>query len=365
MKETWLRTDFENCLEKVTYTNKIPSKDFKPTGQFPIVSQEKDYISGYWDNSEDLFKGDSPVVIFGDHTRVIKYIDFNFVLGADGVKILKPKPSIHPKYLYYYLLNANIVSLGYSRHYRLLKKTKISYPDSLAEQQSIVAILDEVFAAIDQAKANTERNLKNAKELYESYRKATFSINTWSAHFLSDISENLDSKRKPITKNKRTEGSTPYYGASGIVDFVEGYIFDEPLLCISEDGANLLARTYPIAFPIQGKTWVNNHAHVLRFNNIHTQDYVEEYLNSISLQLFVSGMAQPKLNQSMLNKIPIPLPPESEQRAIVRKLDDLRAETQKMEVLYQKKLTDLDELKKSILQKAFTGELITASLSEV
>ena len=104
MKETWLRTDFENCLEKVTYKNKIQSKDFKPTGQFPIVSQEKDYISGYWDNSEDLFKVDTPVVIFGDHTRVIKYIDFNFVLGADGVKILKPKPSIHPKYLYYFLL---------------------------------------------------------------------------------------------------------------------------------------------------------------------------------------------------------------------------------------------------------------------
>ena len=121
----------------------------------------------------------------------------------------------------------------------------------------------------------------------------------WEVKKLGEVCENLDSKRIPITQNKRVAGEIPYYGASGIVDYVEGNIFNENLLLVSEDGANLLARTYPIAFSITGKTWVNNHAHVLRFTNMTTQLYVEFYLNSIKLEPFVSGMAQPKLNQQI------------------------------------------------------------------
>lgn len=161
----------------------------------------------------------------------------------------------------------------------------------------------------------------------------------------------------PITKSKRESGDTPYYGASGIVDYVADYLFDEDLLCISEDGANLLARTYPIAFSISGKTWVNNHAHVLKFSELTTQKFVETYINSIRIDEYVSGMAQPKLNQKMLNKIPIPLPTFEEQKAIVEKIDALQAETKKLEAIYQQKLADLEELKKSVLEMAFNGEL--------
>ena len=144
----------------------------------------------------------------------------------------------------------------------------------------------------------------------------------WEIKSLNDLCENLDSKRIPITKSFRDLGDIPYYGASGIVDYIADYIFDEDLLLVSEDGANLLARTYPIAFSITGKTWVNNHAHVLRFNQIITQRFVEYYLNSISLQPYVSGMAQPKLNQKALNSIPIPMPPIAEQKRIVAILDE-------------------------------------------
>jgi len=235
----------------------------------------------------------------------------------------------------------------------------IKYPKSLPEQQRIVSILDECFAAIDKVKANAEQNLKNAKELFESYLQGVFENGNWETKTLNQISENLDSKRIPITKNQRISGNIPYYGASGVVDYVADYIFDEDILCVSEDGANLLARTYPIAFSIAGKTWVNNHAHVLRFSNITTQKFVEVYINSIRIDDFVSGMAQPKLNQAMLNKIPIPLPSINEQQTIVRQLDALRAETQKLEAVYEKKISDLEELKKSILQKAFAGELKT------
>jgi type I restriction enzyme S subunit len=118
----------------------------------------------------------------------------------------------------------------------------------------------------------------------------------------------LDSRRVPITKGDRKEGPFPYYGASGIVDYVADYIFDEDILLISEDGANLLARSTPIAFSVSGKSWVNNHAHVLKFNSSAAQKFVEVYLNSISIEQFVTGAAQPKLNQEALNRIPIPIP---------------------------------------------------------
>ena len=115
-----------------------------------------------------------------------------------------------------------------------------------------------------------------------------------------------------------------------MLDSVADYIFDEPLLLVSEDGANLLARSTPIAFSVSGKIWVNNHAHVVRFPDMATQRFVEHYLNSISIANYVTGAAQPKLNQAQLNSIEIPLPPLEEQRRIVAELD---AEAAQMEAV--------------------------------
>jgi type I restriction enzyme, S subunit len=139
---------------------------------------------------------------------------------------------------------------------------------------------------------------------------------------LDQIAENHDNERKPITSGNRDFGQYPYYGASGIVDYVEDYIFDGDFLLISEDGANLIARNTPIAFSINGKNWINNHVHVLRFYSLTTQKFVEHYLESLDLTAFISGAAQPKLNQKNLNKIPIPVPPLPVQNEIVRILDN-------------------------------------------
>jgi type I restriction enzyme, S subunit len=144
----------------------------------------------------------------------------------------------------------------------------------------------------------------------------------WKIKTLNQISINLDSKRVPITKSERTSGVYPYYGASGIVDYIADYIFDEDTLLISEDGANLLARSTPIAFPATGKYWVNNHAHIVKFENMTTQRFVEMYLESILLDEYITGAAQPKLNQKALNSIPIPFPPLPEQQRIVAILDE-------------------------------------------
>lgn len=277
----------------------------------------------------------------------------------------EPKSKLDKKYLFNFLSTKVEESLAISAgaaqpnlSTEQIKNFEIPIPP-LQEQQRIVAILDEAFSAIEKAEANAQLNLKNAKELFESYLQSVFENKGegWEEKTLNEISENLDNKRIPITKNIRPEGEIPYYGASGIVDYVADYLFDEDLLCISEDGANLVVRKYPIAFSISGKTWVNNHAHVLRFDNIISQKFVELYLNSINLEDFISGMAQPKLNQTKLNKIPIPYPPLKSQKTIVKKLDALSEQTKKLEKIYQEKLQDLDELKKSILQKAFNGEL--------
>jgi type I restriction enzyme S subunit len=133
--------------------------------------------------------------------------------------------------------------------------------------------------------------------------------------------------RKPITSGLRDLGDIPYYGASGIVDYVKDFIFDGDFLLVSEDGANLVVRNTPIAFSISGKSWVNNHAHVLKFETYTERKYVEYYLNSIDLTSYISGAAQPKLNKKNLESIDIPNPSPEEKKRIVAILDKFDALT--------------------------------------
>lgn len=227
----------------------------------------------------------------------------------------------------------------------------------LEEQKRLVKILDEKFAQLETIKTNAQTNLQNAKDLFQSQLTKAFSKATWEKKKVSEISENLDSKRIPITKNVRKTGQYPYYGASGIVDYVEDYIFDGKFLLVSEDGANLLARTYPIAFIAEGKFWVNNHAHILSFKDEITMKFVELFFSNLDISPYVTGMAQPKFNQASLNNIEIPLPPLPEQKRIVKELDTLSEKVRQLQEIYTKQIADCDELKQSLLQKAFTGEL--------
>ena len=174
----------------------------------------------------------------------------------------------------------------------------------------------------------------------------------WAFRKLRHVAVNLDNLRVPITSSERAIGDTPYYGASGVVDYVSGFIFNEDLLCVSEDGANLVARTYPIAFPISGKTWVNNHAHVLRFESTYTQKFVEVYLNSIKLDDFITGMAQPKLNKAMLDSIPIPYPDILEQK----KIADCLSSLEELIAAQARKVDALKTHKKGLMQQLFPRE---------
>ncbi|MBO2681902.1 restriction endonuclease subunit S [Shewanella algae] len=190
---------------------------------------------------------------------------------------------------------------------------------SLEIQAEIVRILD-AFTAMT-AELTAELNLR--KKQYNHYRDQLLSFEEGEVEWitLGKLAKNFDSKRKPITSGLREAGDIPYYGASGIVDYVKDYIFDGDFLLVSEDGANLLARNTPIAFSISGKTWVNNHAHVLKFDTYAERKYVEYYLNSIDLTPYISGAAQPKLNKKNLESISIPNPSPAEKERIVSILD--------------------------------------------
>jgi type I restriction enzyme M protein len=184
-----------------------------------------------------------------------------------------------------------------------------------------LSIQEEIVAEIE----GYQKIIDGAKTIVENYKPNIDIDPNWEKIELGDLAKNLDGKRVPITKSDRDEGNYPYYGASGIVDYVASYIFDDELLLISEDGANLLARVTPIAFPVSGKVWVNNHAHVLKFDKKETQKFVEVYLNSISLEQYITGSAQPKLNQKALNSILIPLPEFATQQQIVNQIEKEQA----------------------------------------
>lgn len=185
----------------------------------------------------------------------------------------------------------------------------------LPVQSEIVRILDNF--------TELTAELTARKKQYGYYRDFLYTADDADVEWttLDRISENCDRQRKPVTKGNRVSGKYPYYGASGIVDYVEDYIFDGDFLLVSEDGANLLARSTPIAFSISGKNWVNNHAHVLKFDTYELRRYVEIYLNSIDLSKYISGGAQPKLNQENLNKIPIPVSSPKRVKYMVSILD--------------------------------------------
>lgn len=164
---------------------------------------------------------------------------------------------------------------------------------------------------------------------------------SWLWAKFGEIMISRDSERVPVSKEERaTRAKTyDYYGASGIIDKIDGYLFDKTLLLIGEDGANLVNRSTPIAFLATGKYWVNNHAHVLDGISEEFLKYIALYINSVDLRPYVTGSAQPKMNQAKMNSIPVPLPPLAEQKRIVAKVDELMALCDRLEAQQKERET--------------------------
>jgi type I restriction enzyme S subunit len=376
MKTKWQTKNFEDCLDKVVYTNKIQRKDFLASGSFPIVSQEAEAINGYWNNKKDLFQSKTPVVVFGDHTQVLKYIDFDFVLGADGVKILKPKIFLDPRFFYYFLQSIKLKNLGYARHYRLLKELDISYPESISEQKRIVKVLDDVFEQTVKLKESAENNLLNTRELFDSYLQNIFAKQgeNWEEQRLADVCEKI------------TDGThqTPTYFDEGIIFLSSGnvtsgkinwekikYIDKKQHLEMHKRVAPrlndiLLAKngTTGVAALVDRDTVFDIYVSLalLRAREMILPTFLLYFVNSkVAKKQFnkrLKGSGVPNLHLEEIREVIISFPKSiAEQKSIVKKLDELSEQTKKLEEIYKQKLLDLEELKKSVLHKAFTGEL--------
>ena len=279
-------------------------------------------------------------VLFGKrraYQKKVAIAPFDGIFSAHGM-VLRPREEVidndfFPLFISsdYFLdaaIKISVGSLSPTINWRDLRNLEFNLPP-LEEQRKLAKVL----WAMNNTMEAYKKLIKATEELVKSQFIALFDPTKNQHQFpmgtILYLGENLDHRRIPITSGSRKKGPYPYYGASGIVDYVDGYIFDEDILLISEDGANLTARVTPIAFSSSGKVWVNNHAHVVRFPDSATQCYVEKLLNYLDLKDYITGTAQPKLNQEKLNSIPIPLPPDnckSEFEAFVQQSDKSKFE---------------------------------------
>ena len=175
----------------------------------------------------------------------------------------------------------------------------------------------------------------------------------WSWARFGTVTLNRDGERVPISKEVRENRKVPfdYYGASGVIDKIDDFLFDKPLLLIGEDGANLINRATPIAFIARGKYWVNNHAHVLDCIDEPMLEYLRVHINALDLTPYVTGTAQPKMNQAKMNSIPVAIPPLPEQHRIVAKVESLFAQTRALEA----KLRQAEELRRALVAAVLGG----------
>ena len=239
-----------------------------------------------------------------------------------------------------------------------IKNTKISIPE-LHEQKKIGLYFSQLdnLITLHQRKCEEMKILKKYMlqkmfpqngQLVPQIRFSGFTED-WEQRKLDDVVEFLDTMRKPLEGAKRISGPYPYYGASGIVDYVDGYLFDEELILLSEDGANITDRNYPVCFLASGKYWVNNHAHVLRTKQENENNFICNSLERKDYTQYNTGMAMPKLNKETCKKIPILCPGFEEQKKIgdyFRSLDNLIT-------LHQQKCDELRNIKKFMLQNMF------------
>jgi type I restriction enzyme S subunit len=179
-------------------------------------------------------------------------------------------------------------------------------------------------------------------EVRKGYKQTEVGIipEDWKIQSLGQVVTFLDGQRRPVkdTDRAKMSGEIPYYGASGIVDYVNDYLFDEDLILLGEDGENILSRNTRLAFRVSGKIWVNNHAHVLRPNPDTSIGFLTDYLEALNYEHLNSGTAQPKLNKQNCFGIPIALPPTlAEQEAIAEALSDADALIEAIEQLIAKK----------------------------
>lgn len=373
MKEGWKYLPFEKSIVKVKKQKSIKSKDYKEEGQYPVVSQESSLISGYFDDASILYQHDTPVVIFGDHTQNVKYVDFDFIVGADGVHILSPIAEITPKFFYYQLKSIKLRNLGYARHYKLLKQESIGYPP-LPEQERIVSLLDAEFAKIDAIKANAEKQLKDAKDLFQSKIEDSFSdTSDWDSYNISEcfstinnganIKQTKGASGLPITRIETLSNgifNANRLGYADIFDYVkyQKYILNEGDILMSHiNSLEFVGRS--VVFHNQLPIVIHgmNLLRLVPLSFIDSDFFVylsktRKFKNAIS-EITHKSVNQASFNTTALKAIRITVPSIKIQKKIVDDLDKMQSLCFSLQQNFDTTVTLCNDLKQSILKDIF------------
>jgi len=365
LPEDWKVTGFGKCINKKRIkVGKIKQQEFKKIGKYPIVDQGQNLIAGYCDDEEEVYKGNLPIIIFGDHTRILKFIEFPFVCGADGTKVIVPNLDVvNPKFFYFALKSIDIPSRGYNRHYSSLKEKSIPLPP-LYEQQKIAAVL----SAVQEAKEKTDQVINATKELKKSMMKPEH----WEVVRLGDVFELKQGKQ--LSAKESTEGkikksflrtSNILWGKVAIEKVDEMFFTPEVyeklklkngdvLVCEGGD----IGRTALYREELEECAY-QNHLHRLRpkRSNIMPLFFVDWMIFAIIIKRMYIHAANrttiPNLSGSRLKNFIIPLPPLPEQQKIV---SILSAIDQKIEAEESGKKA-LEDLFKSLLHNLMTAKI--------
>jgi type I restriction enzyme S subunit len=296
--------------------------------------------------------------------------------------------SIHPTFSNYLLKSTAFVEENYrighgivadlwTTRYDEMKNIKIGVP-SPEEQTAIANFLDDKTAKIDRAIAQKEKMIALLKERKQIIiqNAVTKGLNPnakmkdsgvewigeipegWEVKNLRYAFKFLNHRRIPLSAVEREtmQGEYPYYGASGIIDYVNQFIFDEKTILIAEDGANLLSKSTPLAFQADGRYWVNNHAHILQPKYPGFR-YWAELLSLIDYTIYISGAAQPKLSRENLGSVKVIVPPIKEIEEIVAHIETQSFKIDKAIALQQQQIEKLKELKSTLIDSAVTGKI--------
>lgn len=353
--DEWGNSIFNSDMYERTSTGpyKIKTEEYCSIGEYPIVDQGKELVVGYHNETANVIGVDDSVIIFGDHTRIFKYIDFDFVPGADGIQVIKLNSNYNTLFVYNRFLLMDIPNMGYSRHFKFLMNRRMKTP-SLSEQK----LIGNFFKTIDDLISAQEETV----EAYELYKEAMLQKmfpkkgknlsevrfdgfdDEWEEKKLGDVADVYQPTMLP--KSKMLGGKYGVFGANGYVGFHEEYNHKFEQVGISCRGAN--SGVVNLIFP---KTWITGNTMVVNVDKSNDMDKVFLYIQLLSqnLKYMVSGSAQPQIVKSDVDLHKIKVPSIEEQELIgnfFKNLDDtIESHKEKVEIYQQ--------MKEALLQKMF------------
>jgi hypothetical protein len=385
----WVNADFEAVIDVLSINDlKIPQKEYLAEGDFPVVDQGAELIGGYTADATKVISIASPVIVFGDHTRCLKYINFDFAPGADGVKVLRPYTPLDSKYLWYATRILKLPNRGYSRHFSFLKKSLIPIAP-LNEQKRIVAKIEELFSELDsgieslktaraQLKVYRQAVLKHAFEgkLTAAWREQNKVSSKWKLSELGKCGKwqggGTPSKSVPAywengdilwispkdMKTRIVKNSQQKITRIGVENSPAKITSGEAVLFVVRSG--ILRRVLPVAIAVPGVT-VNQDMQAVVPSN-HSVEFLYWYCEAneqaIRHECSKDGTTVESIDVASLKRFPVPVPTLDEQNEIVRLIEAQVSVIENIETTIDAELQKSEALRQSILKKAFSGQLV-------